>query len=489
VKYSLDKKTWSEELPVATAAGTYGVWYSAFDEDGNQLLAPRKVSVTIEPAKAIESFDVTIDETYFDYDGTAKQPAVSVTGRMGEIAEGTDYAIAYVDNINAGIAKAVVTGMGNYGGTKSVEFHIAPKPLTSMELETVELVYNGEEQTVQAINVMADEMEVPASAYTLDGNVQTEAGTYTVTLISNPDANFTGTLMAEFTITPLDIKACTMTVSPDRYVYNAKEHKPAVTVMHGETTLAEGKDYTISYQNNVNAGKATVTVNGQGNLTASIAKQYTIVQGTGDIDVLKKELTVAYSATPLTVNPIVRLGDGVIRFSSSNTEVAEVLLYPGDIYMKNIGQTTITLTMAATPNATADTTSFVLNVVPGSAAEVKITTWQTNEGIPEFTVATFREKLVEGTDYTLSFKSLVGEPVSETQMVAAPGQYYVVATLKGKYEGTVEQMFTANAVTTGIDGVAADGTAAKRYDMNGRRVERPRRGLIIENGHKRYIKK
>lgn len=50
--------------------------------------------------------------------------------------------------------------------------------------------------------------------------------------------------------------------SIEAVTYNGAEQKPAVVVVHDGTTLEEGKDYTVEYQNNVNAGTATVIVTG-----------------------------------------------------------------------------------------------------------------------------------------------------------------------------------------------------------------------------------
>lgn len=46
------------------------------------------------------------------------------------------------------------------------------------------------------------------------------------------------------------------------YTYNGKARKPGVTVTYKGKELEEDTDYTVSYKNNVNAGKATVTVVG-----------------------------------------------------------------------------------------------------------------------------------------------------------------------------------------------------------------------------------
>ncbi|MBR1664031.1 MAG: CotH kinase family protein [Ruminococcus sp.] len=63
-----------------------------------------------------------------------------------------------------------------------------------------------------------------------------------------------------------DIALKESTLSADSFVYTGKAIKPAVTVKNGTITLTEGKDYTVSYSDNVKCGnKACVTVKGMGN--------------------------------------------------------------------------------------------------------------------------------------------------------------------------------------------------------------------------------
>lgn len=50
-------------------------------------------------------------------------------------------------------------------------------------------------------------------------------------------------------------------------LYTGKKIQPSVTVKDGSTTLAVGKDYVLSYQNNKKVGKASVTVKGTGDYT------------------------------------------------------------------------------------------------------------------------------------------------------------------------------------------------------------------------------
>ncbi|MDR0222821.1 MAG: cellulase family glycosylhydrolase [Oscillospiraceae bacterium] len=59
--------------------------------------------------------------------------------------------------------------------------------------------------------------------------------------------------------------------------YTGKALKPSVTVKDGSKTLKSGTDYTLSYGNNKNIGKASVKITGKGNYTGTASKTFNIV--------------------------------------------------------------------------------------------------------------------------------------------------------------------------------------------------------------------
>ena len=61
------------------------------------------------------------------YTGKAIKPAVALTDGNKKLTVGTDYTLTYKNNKNVGKASAVITGKGNYTGTKTVTFNIVPK--------------------------------------------------------------------------------------------------------------------------------------------------------------------------------------------------------------------------------------------------------------------------------------------------------------------------------------------------------------------------
>ena len=67
-----------------------------------------------------------------------------------------------------------------------------------------------------------------------------------------------------------------VTLSTSSYNYNGKAKTPSVTVMLGNKKLVKNTDYTVSYKNNKNIGKATVTIKGKGNYTGTLTKTFTI---------------------------------------------------------------------------------------------------------------------------------------------------------------------------------------------------------------------
>ncbi len=68
-----------------------------------------------------------------------------------------------------------------------------------------------------------------------------------------------------------DLADAVITLDETQFTYSGVEHKPTVIVTVGGKTLTEGKDYTLTFANNVNAGTATVTIKAIGQAAGGIA--------------------------------------------------------------------------------------------------------------------------------------------------------------------------------------------------------------------------
>lgn len=93
-----------------------------------ELLAINPYAGEIEDVekKDIQNCTVILLENSFVYDGTEKRPGVAVNDGDAELVAGLDYILEYRNNIEAGTASVVVTGVESYTGTKTVNFTIEP---------------------------------------------------------------------------------------------------------------------------------------------------------------------------------------------------------------------------------------------------------------------------------------------------------------------------------------------------------------------------
>lgn len=86
------------------------------------------------------------------------------------------------------------------------------------------------------------------------------------------------------------LSSLNISLSTDSYTYNGKAKKPKVTVQYGDIPLEEGRDYTVSYSNNVKIGTAAAVIKGLGKpYTGTVKKTFLITpKGTGISKLTKK---------------------------------------------------------------------------------------------------------------------------------------------------------------------------------------------------------
>ena len=75
-------------------------------------------------------------------------------------------------------------------------------------------------------------------------------------------------------------------------IYTGKPQTQKITVKLNEKTLVIGKDYNVSYKNNVNAGKASVIITGIGNCSGTITRTFTISKANNPLAVKGKAAKV-----------------------------------------------------------------------------------------------------------------------------------------------------------------------------------------------------
>ena len=160
--------------------------------------------------------------------------------------------------------------------TAEKEFEVVARELTEENVTFGEnLVYTGNELT-QTVTVTVGGKELTKDTdYTVTGLTGTEPGGYPVTVAGT--GNYTGEVTKSFTISKAQISSAAITYDAGPYGYTGEEWKPEVAVSFNDAALTADTDYTVSYENNINAGTAKIIITGIGDhFTGSTEKTFTI---------------------------------------------------------------------------------------------------------------------------------------------------------------------------------------------------------------------
>lgn len=204
-----------------------------------------------------------IDSSGIVYNGKAQTPTPKVTADGKQLVAGTDFRVEYGNNVHAGTGVAYVLGMGKYTGlVESCEFTIHPAKLV-VKVDDVQDVKEPASYTysiLQGTLAPGDSLGQPKYSVKDNGN-----GTKTVTMAVKANADYDITVLSG-TLTIVQTLGTVTISGPSNVYYNGSEQTPKPTVKDAATgkTLTEGKDYTLTYRDNVNAGKASVTITGLG---------------------------------------------------------------------------------------------------------------------------------------------------------------------------------------------------------------------------------
>jgi hypothetical protein len=216
------------------------------------------------------------------FTGSAIEPGVVVSDGDTTLVVGTDYTVAYANNVNVGTATATVTGTGNYSGELSEDFEITPATLASLNfaLATIaDQVFTGSAIEPGVVVSDGDTTLVVGTDYTVAYANNVNVGTATATVTGT--GNYSGELSEDFEITPATLASLNFALATIAdQVFTGSAIEPGVVVSDGDTTLVVGTDYTVAYANNVNVGTATATVTGTGNYSGELSEDFEITPAT-----------------------------------------------------------------------------------------------------------------------------------------------------------------------------------------------------------------
>lgn len=219
-------------------------------------------------ASAITGVDTIEDQEWTGEEITISADKLIVRSDDKVLKLDEDYTVSYENNINVGTATVVITGKGSYSGTVRAEFRIV-KHFTSADRPTIDIptqIVSTEEpgkSTLENASVTWNNTVLKEGTdYDITGVDNSKAGTQTAKV------TFKGLYYGEFdvnyNVVNKDFSKASLYLNDLSavYTFDGKAKTPSVTIRDGETELQEGVDYTVTYENNVNAGTATIKVIG-----------------------------------------------------------------------------------------------------------------------------------------------------------------------------------------------------------------------------------
>ena len=190
-----------------------------------------------------------------------------------EGATGANYTLP--DNLAAGThTYLLICTSGGYSKSAEITVTVTPVSLEDAEVTVQSPTYNGKLQEPKVTVKLGDKTLSRDNDYTMEVTNQINAGSYQLTIKGG--GNYTGTKTVEWKILPKTIANPTIVVGSGG-TYNKTAKTPSV-VVEDDGTIIPDSEYTVSYENNTNAGTATVKITNKenGNYTVNCSSTFEI---------------------------------------------------------------------------------------------------------------------------------------------------------------------------------------------------------------------
>lgn len=145
---------------------------------------------------------------------------------------------------------------------------------TTLRITTsAQVTYTGNELKPKVTVYNGATLLTEGKDYTVSYSNHVNVGTGKVTVTGK--GNYIGTQSTTFKIVARSMSGVTIS-SVKAQTYSGNPITPSISVQEGKLGLTKGKDYTLTYQNNKNAGTATILVTGKGNYTGTVKTTFVI---------------------------------------------------------------------------------------------------------------------------------------------------------------------------------------------------------------------
>ena len=307
---------------------------------------------------------------------------------------------------NAGdVFKVTVTGttVGTISYTVSF-FKLYPIESVVLNKTSLSMEYNSSQQLTASYSP-SESLDTTVTWTSSNTNVATVSSSGQVQAISRGTAVITAEIggkkaTCNVTVTPSSIADAKISFNATRYIYTGDPIEADISIRKNQRTLDKGTDYTLSFNNNINAGTATVTATGKGNYTGNIATTYTITPcslSSASIESIERQ---TYTGSQIKPTPAVTLSGKTLTPGVDFTFSYDTNLEPGTYGTVKINAKSSNYTGSSYRNFYIAKASIADTVITGIASEYQ----ETGSQITPVPTVTFNgRRLTSGTDYTVSY--------------------------------------------------------------------------------------
>ena len=221
--------------------------------------------------------EISINTSNKEYTGNAIKTDISIKNENITLKENEDYTVSYQNNVNVGEATVNIKGIGNYTGNISDTFQIVPIDLSELNvvINTENKIYTGKEITTYVLVKKGSTTLILDKDYTISYVNNVEIGNATVKV--KGIGNYSGNIERGFQIVSKDISSLVVSIDTSDRTYRGVEIKPLIYLWDSSNRLQENKDYTVNYDNNINVGTASITINGIGDYSGVVQRKFEII--------------------------------------------------------------------------------------------------------------------------------------------------------------------------------------------------------------------
>ena len=277
-------------------------------------------------------------------------------------------------------------------------------------------MYNGYER-IPTVSIGVNGVSPSDFIVTASNNVAPGVATL---IIQGAGSNYTGTIYKNYAI-KADLGQYGVIAGIADQVYSGYQLTPSITLTCGGSLLNEGSDYTVTYANNTNVGRATVMAHATGNsfYVGTATSGFNISNAAGGMQITGYASAYTYTGYAITPDVVVTMNNRVLNRGTDYT-----VSYANNI---NVGTATMTVNGIGSYSG-SKTINFTIEAKNiENCLTTAVDSYQYNGStytpVVTITDSSTGKTLIAGTDYTITYSNNTNPGTAQITVTALSKNY------------------------------------------------------------------